>query len=253
MGKRHRRPNTESPSLQSSRRGFDSWELLLLGPLHVELSSGHRRNHPPLQQPAPPPIPADRVEVSSVFAPPPPQKQTEHAGTTHTCSSARRHLYPDRSTGGPVRYSKGLMGGPTDPSPPAGLEPPSPGRAPSALPLGQRPPRYDLPLVRGATARRACTHAMNPCQLRPGCFSSLCLPAVCTSSQPVGLSFAFIRCKADVLQTSLLLPLLLGRPSRLLCVHAAYSLCTRGVWHAKLTRRQPALCFPLSFSGSARL
>ena len=67
MGKRHRWPTSESASLQSSRRGFDSWELVLLGPLHVELSSGHRENHPPLQQPAPPPIPADRVEVSSVL------------------------------------------------------------------------------------------------------------------------------------------------------------------------------------------
>ena len=32
---------------------------------HVELSSGHRWNHPPLQQPVPPPVPADQVEVSS--------------------------------------------------------------------------------------------------------------------------------------------------------------------------------------------
>ena len=49
---------------------------------------------------------------SRPFLPPPPlQKQMEHAGTTHTCSSALRHLYSDRSTGGPVRYSKGSMGG----------------------------------------------------------------------------------------------------------------------------------------------
>ena len=47
--------------------------------------------------------------------------------------------------------------------------------------------------------------------------------------------------------------LLLGRPFRLLCVHAAYSLCTCGVGHAKLTCRQPAFCFPCPFSGSARL
>ena len=47
--------------------GFNTRGLLLLGPLHVELSSGHHWNHPPLQQPAPPPVPADRVELSSVF------------------------------------------------------------------------------------------------------------------------------------------------------------------------------------------
>ena len=28
-------------------RGFDTWGLLPLGPLHVELSTGHRWNHPP--------------------------------------------------------------------------------------------------------------------------------------------------------------------------------------------------------------
>ena len=49
-------------------RGFDTWGLPL-GPLHLELSSGHHWNHPPLQQPAPPPVPADRVEVSSIFTP----------------------------------------------------------------------------------------------------------------------------------------------------------------------------------------
>ena len=69
--------------------------------------------------------------------------QKEHTGTTHThiCSSARRHLYSDRSTGGPVRYSKGSMGGPIDPTAPAGFEPPPSRQALSALPLGQRPPR----------------------------------------------------------------------------------------------------------------
>ena len=65
--------------------GFDTLGLLPLGPLHVELSSGHRWNHPPLQQPAPRPVPADRVEVSSIFhawEPPRPKKKT-HCGTTH--------------------------------------------------------------------------------------------------------------------------------------------------------------------------
>ena len=40
-----------------------------------------------------------------------PHDKNENASTTHTYSSARRHLYSDRSTGGPVRYSKGSMGG----------------------------------------------------------------------------------------------------------------------------------------------
>ena len=39
-----------------------------------------------------------------------PNPKKRHAGTTHTCSSARRHLYSNRSTGGPVRYSKGSVG-----------------------------------------------------------------------------------------------------------------------------------------------
>ena len=103
MGKRHRWPNGESASLQSSRRGFDSRELSLLGPLHVELSSGHGWNHPPLQHPASPPIPADLVEVSSVFVP-----------TTNTCSSARRHLYSDRSREEEKRFAQG--GGGFEPS-----------------------------------------------------------------------------------------------------------------------------------------
>ena len=134
-------------------RGFDSRELSLLGPLHVELSSGHRWNHPPLKQPALPPVPADRVEVSFVFTPSHPHSpKKEHAGTTHTYSSARRYLYSDGSTGGPVRYSKGSMGGPTNPLVSAGIEPPPSRQAPSALPLGQRPP------PQGSTAGRACTH-----------------------------------------------------------------------------------------------
>ena len=80
---------------------------MLLGSLHVELSRGRRGNHPPLQQPAPPTVPVDRVEVWSVL---PPTLKKGHVGTTHTCSSARRHLYSNRLTGGPVRYSKGSVG-----------------------------------------------------------------------------------------------------------------------------------------------
>ena len=72
-------------------RGFQSRELLLLGSLHVELSSGHRWNHPPLQQPAPPPVPADRVEVSSVFYPHPPPRppKRKHVVKPHTPVAVR--------------------------------------------------------------------------------------------------------------------------------------------------------------------
>ena len=82
--------------------------LVLLGSLHVELSSWRRGNHPPLQQLAPPPIPVDRVEVSFVL--PPTQEKKKDMGTTHPCSSAHRHLYSNRSMGGLARYSKGSVG-----------------------------------------------------------------------------------------------------------------------------------------------
>ena len=107
-------------------RGFDTRGLRLLGPLHVELSSGHRWNHPPLQQPAPPPVPADQVEISSIFAPKStPAPKRKRIVAPHTCSSVHRH-----------RYSKGSMGGPTLRSAATGLEPASSGLAPSAPPLG---------------------------------------------------------------------------------------------------------------------
>ena len=111
-------------------RGFDTRELPL-GPLHVELSSGHRWNHPPLQQPAPPPVPADRLEVSSIFAPRNPlAPKRKHIVAPHTCSSARRHW-----------YSKGSIGGLTRQRTATGLEPAPTRLAPGALPLGQRPPQ----------------------------------------------------------------------------------------------------------------
>ena len=121
------------------RRGFDTRGLRLLGPLHVELSSGHRWNHPPLQQPAPPPVPADRVEVSSIFAPRnTPAPKRKHLVAPHSCSSARRH-----------RYSNGSIGGPTHRRTATGLELAPPRLAPSAPPLGQRPPpdgKYPTPM-----------------------------------------------------------------------------------------------------------
>ena len=67
--KRLPRPGSESVGLQSSSAGVRSQALVLLGSLHVELSSWRRGNHPPLQQLAPPPIPVDRVEVSFVLPP----------------------------------------------------------------------------------------------------------------------------------------------------------------------------------------
>ena len=62
-GKRLARPNSESVGLQSSSAGVRSRGLVLLGSLHVELSSWGRGNHPPLQPHAPPPVPVDWVGV----------------------------------------------------------------------------------------------------------------------------------------------------------------------------------------------
>ena len=93
--KRLPRPSSESASLQSSSAGVRSQALVLLGSLHVELSSWRRGNHPPLQQPAPPPIPVDRVEVSFIL-PPTLEKQntweqpTPAAVRTVTCTRTGR-------------------------------------------------------------------------------------------------------------------------------------------------------------------
>ena len=81
-------------------------------PLHIVLSSGHRWNHPPLHQHAPPPVPpVDRVEVLSVFSfwqftllTLPLQNIEKRNAAPHTCSSARRHRYSKGSMGGPVRH-----------------------------------------------------------------------------------------------------------------------------------------------------
>ena len=93
--KRLPRPSSESVGLQSSSAGVRSRALVLLGSLHVELSSWRRGNHPPLQQLAPPPIPVDRVEVSFVL-PPTQEKQktweppTPAAVRTVTCTQTGR-------------------------------------------------------------------------------------------------------------------------------------------------------------------
>ena len=93
--KRLPRPSSESVGLQSSSAGVRSQALVLLGSLHVELSSWRRGNHPPLQQLAPPPIPVDRVEVSFVL-PPTLEKQntweppTPAAVRTVTCTRTGR-------------------------------------------------------------------------------------------------------------------------------------------------------------------
>ena len=93
--KRHPRPSSESVGYQSSSAGVRSRALVLLGSLHVELSSWRRGNHPPLQQLAPSPIPVDRVEVSFVL-PPTQEKQntweppTPAAVRTVTCTQTGR-------------------------------------------------------------------------------------------------------------------------------------------------------------------
>ena len=105
--KRLPRPSSESVGLQSSSAGVHSQALVLLGSLHVELSSWRRGNHPP---------PATRATTDTGgsggglvrFTPHP--RKTKHMGATHPCSSAHRHLYSNRSTGGHVRYSEGSVG-----------------------------------------------------------------------------------------------------------------------------------------------
>ena len=191
MGKRHRWPNSESASLQSSRRVFDSWELVLLGPVHVKLSSGHCENHPPLQQPTPPPIPAEHVEVSSVL--PARQKCTRK----HHAHLQQRAPPPvlDQIGGRARPVFKGIDGGgksPSDPALPAGFEPPCSGRAPSALPLGQRPPRYVWPLFRAATARRACTHEIIPAICASVSFSFFLLGPRSLTVTPAGLGHSSV-------------------------------------------------------------
>ena len=69
-------------------RRFDIRGMPLV-PLHVELSSGHRWNHPPIHQLTPPPVPADRVEVSSIFSPGTPAPQKENELWHHTPVAAR--------------------------------------------------------------------------------------------------------------------------------------------------------------------
>ena len=105
-GKRLPRPNSESVGHQSSSAGVRSRGLVLLGSLHVELSSWRRGK--------PPPPPAARATTGTggsggglVHFTPDPGKTM---GATRPCSSAHRHLYSNRSTGGPVRYSKGSVG-----------------------------------------------------------------------------------------------------------------------------------------------
>ena len=97
--KRLPRPSSESVGLQSSSAGVRSRALALLGPLHVELSSWRRGNHPPLRQLAPPPVPVDRVEVSFIL-PPAHEKQntweppTPAAVRTVTCTRTDRWEAP---------------------------------------------------------------------------------------------------------------------------------------------------------------
>ena len=97
--KRLPRPSSESVGLRSSSAGVRSRALVLLGSLHVELSTWRRGNHPPLQQLAPPPIPVDRVEVSFIL-PPTLKKQntwglpTPAAVRTVTCTRTGRWEAP---------------------------------------------------------------------------------------------------------------------------------------------------------------
>ena len=106
--------------------------LILLGSLHVELSSWRRGNHPPRQQLAPPPIPVDRVEVSFVL--PPPKKNKTH-GSHPPLQQCAPSPVLEQVDGRPRPVFEGIGGRP----PITGFEPAPSRRALGALPPGRLP------------------------------------------------------------------------------------------------------------------
>ena len=133
---------------------------MLLGSLHVELSSGHRWNHPPLQQPAPPPVPVDRVEVSSVL-PPNPKKDTQEPHTpvavrAAICTRTDRREVPS-----------GIQRDQWETPPIPGIEPPPSWQAPAALPLELLPSEGSQNSPQGATAQHTHPQHMQAPRRRP--------------------------------------------------------------------------------------
>ena len=167
--KRPARPSSESGSLQSSSAGVRSRELVLLGSLHVELSSRRRGNHPPLQQPAPPPVPVDRVEVSSVL--PQPQKVTRRIHT-HLQQSAPPPVL-EQVDGRSRPVFEGIGGRPPIP----GFEPPPSRQTPGALPL-ERPPSERHWILAQGTTTQANTPTTHAGASAPPSLPTLCM-AVC--------------------------------------------------------------------------
>ena len=131
-GKRLPRPNSESVGLRSSSAGVRSRELVLLGSLHVELSSWRRGNHPPLQQLAPPPVPVDRVEVSFILPLPLKNKTRGNHPPLQQCAPSP---VLEQVDGKPRPVFEGIGGRP----PILWIEPPPSRHAPGALPLERLP------------------------------------------------------------------------------------------------------------------
>ena len=132
--KRHRRPNSESGCLQSSGAGVRYPGAAALGsPARRALSWASLEPSTPTAARATAGTGGSGGGLVYFLLPaaPPPQKITRIVAP-HTCSSARHH-----------RYSKGSMGGPTHRSAATGFELAPSGLAPSAPPLGQRPPQIE--------------------------------------------------------------------------------------------------------------
>ena len=147
--KRHRRPISESGSLQSSSAGVRYPGAGALGiPARRALLWASLEPPPPLQQPAPPPVPVDRVEVSSVLPPTPnPKKDTEEPHTpvavrAATCTRTDRWEAPS-----------GIQRDRWETPPIPGIEPPPSRQAPAALPLERLPSEGLKNSTQGARAQ----------------------------------------------------------------------------------------------------
>ena len=116
---------------------------------------------PPLQQPAPPPVPVDRVEVSSVLPPPPPKRDTQEPHTpvavrAATCTQTDRWEVPS-----------GIQRDRWETPPIPGIEPPLSRQAPAALPLERLPSEELQNSTQGATAQHTHLQHMQAPRRRP--------------------------------------------------------------------------------------
>ena len=167
-GKRLTRPDSESVGLQSSSAGVRSRELVLLGSLHVELSSWRRGN--------PPPPSAARATIGTGgsggglvrFAPTPEKSKGTRGNHTHLQQCAPPPVL-EQVDGRLHPVFKGIGGRPPIP----GIEPPPSRQAPDALPLERLPSERHRHPAHGSNTQghTPTTHAgatalptlLNPC------------------------------------------------------------------------------------------